>query len=53
MKVQNSKNHRFSNPLHLQFLSEVVRIVGKFDFILSKRGDLVDILTNCLEKEAQ
>jgi hypothetical protein len=51
MKIRNSKNYKLSNPLHLQFLSEVVGVVEKFDFILSKTGDLVPVLTNCLEKE--
>jgi hypothetical protein len=52
-RIFNSKNYRYTNPLHIQFLLEVLGIIYKFDFILLKIADLVDILRGCLEKEEQ
>jgi hypothetical protein len=51
MKIRNSKNYKFTNALHLQFVLEVLGIIRKFEQIKLKVIDLFNIFEVCVEKE--
>ncbi|MDR2410263.1 MAG: DUF6261 family protein, partial [Bacteroidales bacterium] len=51
MKIINSKNYKFTNALHLQFVLEVLGIIMGFNQIMLKIIDLFDIFKLSVEKE--
>jgi hypothetical protein len=51
MKIINAKTYKYKNASHLQFILEVVDLIKKFGFILSRIGDLFNVLTASAERE--
>jgi hypothetical protein len=51
MKIRNSKNYKFTNALHLQFVLEVLRIILEFDQIMVKIINLFNVFKVCVDQE--